>query len=629
MSEVLTYRAASEADWPAIASLLLAAQLPLEGAREHLAHFLVGEAGASVLAAAGFERYGAVALLRSVVVAEQLRGQGAGKQLLDALRSKAQAAGVQTLYLLTTTAADFFSQHGFQRTERSAAPAALQASREFQGVCPASATLMKADLASTQAALPVAVIGAGPVGLAAAAHLLARGFTPLVLEAGKDVGTNLESYRHVRLFSPWQYNIDKAARRLLEAHGWTAPGNDGLPTAGEIIDHYLQPLAQLPALAPHIHTGQRVLQVARAGFDKVKSRGRAAAAFTVRTQGTQGEQDFQVQAVIDSSGTWSQPNPLGSNGLPALGEAAVAGRIDYGMPDIAGAARATYAGRRVLVVGAGHSAAGSLLALAQLAAEAPGTQIVWAVRGRQLARVFGGGAADGLPARGQLGERLRALKDSGQLELHTDFHIQAIEQQGAVLRVSGSGPAGKAHSIEGIERIIAATGARPDLQLTRELRVRHDPWLESTDALAPLIDPNEHSCGTVRPHGHRELAHPEAGYYAVGAKSYGRAPNFLMATGYEQVRSVVAALAGDFVAADDVQLELPETGVCNTRQAYASAADEGATEAAGAGCCGGPAPAGAHACCALDAAEKAEGGAGCATSPSCQPRQPATSGCCA
>lgn len=629
MKEVLTFRAAAEADWPAIESLLLAARLPLDGAREHLAHFLVGTAGGQVLAAAGFERYGAVALLRSMVVADQLRGQGAGQQLLAALRGKAAAAGVQTLYLLTTTAADFFGRHGFQRIERSAAPQALHASREFQGVCPASATLMKAELAGAQAGLPVAVIGAGPVGLAAAAHLLARGFTPLVLEAGAEVGSNLESYRHVRLFSPWQYNVDKAARRLLQAHGWSAPPQDGLPTAGEIIDLYLKPLARLPALAPHIHTGQRVLQVARAGFDKVKSRGRAAAPFTVRTQGAQGEQDHTVQAVIDASGTWSQPNPLGGNGLPALGEAAAAERIDYGMPDILGAARAAYAGLRVLVVGAGHSAAGSLLALAQLAEEAPGTQIVWAVRGKQLARVFGGGEADGLPARGQLGQRLRALKDSGRLELHTDFRIHAIEAQGGALRVMGSDPAGTAPSIEGVERIIAATGARPDLQLTRELRVRHDPWLESTDALAPLIDPNEHSCGTVRPHGHRELAHPEPGFYAVGAKSYGRAPNFLMATGYEQVRSVVAALAGDLAAADDVQLELPETGVCNTRLAYAPEADQAFAAPAATACCGGPAPAAADACCALDLQERAKGAAGCAASPSCQPRQAAASGCCA
>jgi hypothetical protein len=470
--------------------------------------------------------------------------------------------------------------------------------------------------------LPVAVLGAGPVGLAAAAHLVARGYTPLVFEQGATAAANLNSYRHVRLFSPWQYNIDKEARRLLDAHGWTAPADEALPTAGEVADAYLAPLAAVPELAENVRYAHRVIQVTRAGFDKVKTRGREAAPFVVRTHSATGEEDHQVMAVIDATGTWSQPNPLGADGLPAQGEDAAASHIDYGMPDVIGLARPRYAGRRVLVVGAGHSAAASLLALAQLAEEAPGTQIIWAMRGNQLAKVFGGGDADGLPARGQLGARLKALKESGRLELHTDFRIKALREQDGGITVLGTGQDGGTRIIEGIARIIASTGARPNLQMTRELRVRHDPWLESTDALAPLIDPNEHSCGTVRPHGHRELAHPEPGYYAVGAKSYGRAPNFLMATGYEQVRSVVAALAGDFAAADDVQLELPETGVCNTQFVYAAA--DGAT-----GCCGGPAPAGSDGCCALDATEKAKGAGGCATSSSCKPRQPAATGCCA
>jgi hypothetical protein len=478
-------------------------------------------------------------------------------------------------------------------------------------------------MTTTDPQLPVAVLGAGPIGLAAAAHLVERGFTPIVFEQGTSVAANLETYRHVRLFSPWQYNIDKAAARLLRASGWFAPAHEELPTAGDIVDGYLVPLANVPALARQIHVGHRVLQVTRAGFDKVKTRGREAAPFIVRTRSREGEQDHVVSAVIDATGTWSQPNPLGANGLPALGETAAAARIAYGMPDILGVDRLSYAGQRVLVVGAGHSSAGSLLALAQLAEEAPGTQIVWATRGNQLARVFGGGEADGLPARGQLGLRLRALKDSGRLELHTDFRIQSIHDLGLSLELVGTSPSGELRTISGIERIVAATGARPDLSLTRELRVRHDPWLESTDALAPLIDPNEHSCGTVRPHGHRELAHPEPGFYAVGAKSYGRAPNFLMATGYEQVRSVVAALAGDTAAADDVQLDLPETGVCNTQFADDTAAGTAA------GCCGGPAPAGRQGCCALDVEEKAKGTGGCGSSSACKPTQAANASCCA
>jgi hypothetical protein len=466
--------------------------------------------------------------------------------------------------------------------------------------------------------LPVAVLGAGPVGLAAAAHLVTCGFTPLILEAGTQVASNLESYRHVRLFSPWQYNVDRAARELLVEAGWQVPEPEALPSAGEIVDRYLLPLAALPAIAANLRLSHRVAAITRAGFDKVKTRGRESAPFVIRAVTPDGEREYLASAVIDATGTWSQPNPLGAGGLPARGESALRDRIAYGMPDVLGAERRRYAGRRVLVVGAGHSAAGSLLALATLAGHEPGTRLVWAIRGRQSAKLFGGGDADGLAARGLLGMRLKALKQSGRLELHEEFRIASLTATASGITVDGDAGA----TIDGVDEIIAATGARPDLDITRELRVRHDPWLESTDLLAPLIDPNEHSCGSVRPHGHRELAHPEQGYYAVGAKSYGRAPNFLMATGYEQVRSVVAALAGDLVAADDVQLELPETGVCSTRQAYES-------EPATSGCCGGPAPEQSAACCLADARAKDHGQHGCGC-PSRQAFGPAAqAACCA
>lgn len=434
----------------------------------------------------------------------------------------------------------------------------------------------------TDATLPVAVLGAGPVGLAAAAHLRERGMMSLLLEAGDAVGAHLDSYRHVQLFSPWQYNVDKAARRLLEDAGWTMPDPQALPTAGALRDAYLAPLAALPGIAAALRLRHRVTAITRAGTDKVKTRGRAEAPFLIRADTPDGPREFLARAVIDATGTWSQPNPLGASGIPALGEAALAARIAYGMPDVLGSRRARYADKRVLVAGAGHSAAGTLLALAQLAAEHPATRLVWATRGSQLARVFGGGDADGLPARGRLGQRLQALRDTGQLEMRQDFPIVRLAQaEGRIAVIDAVG-----RRIEDIDEIVCATGARPDLALTRELRTRHDPWLESTDALAPLIDPNEHSCGTVRPHGHRELAHPEPGYYAVGAKSYGRAPNFLLATGYEQVRSVVAALAGDIAAADDVQLDLPETGVCNTRRVYQQPGTACCTvKAADATCC--------------------------------------------
>lgn len=466
----------------------------------------------------------------------------------------------------------------------------------------------------------VAVIGAGPIGLAAVAQLLERGFNPMIFEASTGIAAGLESFRHVQLFSPWRYNVDPAARRLLESTGWSPPPQDFLPTAGAMIDLYLRPLAELPEIASRLKLAHRVTSIAREGFDKVKSKGREDAAFVIRCTTPQGEREYRAWAVLDATGTWVKANPLGANGLPAIGEAENAAHIAYGMPDVLGSARQRYAHKRVLVAGAGHSAAGALLALAKLADEEPGTRIAWTVRGHNFTRIFGGGENDGLPARGALGQRLKRLADAGRLEMHTDFRTVAVTRGQDALTIEGLGRSGEARRIEGIDEIIVATGGRPDLSISAELRVKLDPWIESTEQLAPLIDPNLHSCGSVRPHGHRELAHPEARFYAVGAKSYGRAPNFLLATGHEQVRSVVAALAGDFTAADDVRLELPQTGVCSTQFDEASSGCCTSAEprpempaVARPSCCAGPPKARADACCVQDEDVKEAGGVGCGT----------------
>jgi Pyridine nucleotide-disulphide oxidoreductase len=412
---------------------------------------------------------------------------------------------------------------------------------------------------SAGAGLPVVVIGAGPVGLAAAAELLDQGLEPLVLEAGAAVGASVAEWRHVRLFSPWRVNLNPASVRLLTAAGWQPPDPGELPTGGDVLDRYLRPLAALPALAGRVRVRHRVVAVTRQGVDKVRSAGREDLPFAVRVLTPDGERDLPARAVIDASGTWGQPNPLGAAGVPAIGEprASAAGWIVTGLPDVLGADRARFAGRRSLVVGAGYSAATSLLALVELRGQEPATEVVWAVRSA-VPRLLGKGEDHELPARGRLAAALASLLRRGEIELVTGFRTTSIaELPGGGLEVGGDRERIKA------DVVVAATGFRPDLGIVRELRLGVDPALESTAALAPLIDPNVHSCETVAPHGAGELTHPEQGYFTVGTKSYGRAPTFLLATGYEQVRSVAAHLAGDHAAAGQVRLELPTSGVCD------------------------------------------------------------------
>ncbi len=442
----------------------------------------------------------------------------------------------------------------------------------------------------------VAIIGAGPVGLAAAAHALERGLDPIVLEAGPEAGHAVRQWRHVRMFSPWKFNIDEAALRLLAGSGWNTPDPQAYPTGGDLIAHYIEPLATRTPLKDCIKTSARVTAISRTGFDKVKSKGREAAPFEIRYRNGKGPEKLRADAVIDASGTWFSPNPAGANGLPAIGEPELTKRIAYGMPDVLGGAdrnRNRYANKTVAVLGAGHSAIGTLIDLVRLKDEVAGKTVIWLLRGDSPQKAFGGGANDQLPARGELGVTFARLVGSGRLQVETGFGVTHITETDGRLRIgAGSSRCGR-HVV--VDELIVSTGFRPDLSMLSELRLGLDPALDCPTTLAPLIDPNEHSCGTVRPHGARELAHPEAGFYIAGMKAYGRAPTFLALTGYEQVRSIIADIAGDKEAAARVELVLPETGVCS-----------GAPVTEAEGWCGGSATSDAVACCVSAEPQKAK-----------------------
>jgi thioredoxin reductase len=423
--------------------------------------------------------------------------------------------------------------------------------------------------------LPVAVIGAGPVGLAAAAELVLRDQDVVVFEAGPEPAAAVRSWGHVRLFSPWQEVVSPAGAELLTPTGWEPPAPQAYPTGAEWVEHYLQPLAD--ALGPRVRPGHRVVGVARRDRDLLVDSGRDDQPFVLHVAGPGGTERVLARSVIDTSGTLARPNPLGSEGYPVPGEEELGARIRYGMPDPDSDAP-RYAGRSTAVVGSGASALTALLALTRAPLHAPGSRVVWVLRRPRVGNALGGGAADELAARGALGLRVAEAVEAGLIEVVTGFRVAAVEEAADGVRLVSTG----GRTLTGLDEVVAVTGFRPDLGFLSEVRLDLDERLQAPRALAPSIDPNLHSCGSVAPHGHDVLEQPDRSLYLAGLKSYGRAPTFLASTGYEQVRSIAAALAGDLEAAAAVELKLPDTGVCGGAGLFDEA------EASG-GCCGAPA----------------------------------------
>ena len=408
----------------------------------------------------------------------------------------------------------------------------------------------------------IVVIGAGPVGIAAAAHLKIRGLQPLVLEKGMSVGHAMKEWGHVRVFTPWEYITDKAVVQLLGDTSWQHPDKEYLPTGRDIVKYYLEPAAA--ELSDVIIYDAEVIGVSKVGLSKSSSYRRDDMPFTVHYRTIDGEYHvIEADGVIDASGTWYNPNPIGADGLPVAGEQEHGDYIAYGIPDILGKDRALYEGKKTLVLGGGHSAINIALDILSLKDSHSETKLLWGLRHNKLDKLLGGGLNDQLPARGALGQAAKAAIDEGALDLLAPLQVRKIDyfNDGLRVEVSVDGEVG----IFEIDRIVVAAGFRPDLHMLRELRLDLDDIVEAPRVLAPMIDPNLHSCGTVKPHGVDELSHSDKNFFIVGMKAYGRAPTFLMLTGYEQVRSIADELAGNYKAARIIELNLPETGVCNSR----------------------------------------------------------------
>jgi len=437
----------------------------------------------------------------------------------------------------------------------------LKVIKQNQSCCtPVQDNEVQETVNSSNKNLPIVIIGAGPIGLAAAAHLVEQNQSFILLESGNEIAHNIRTWGHVTLFSPWRYNINKAAKSLLEGSDWVVPSLETIPTGHELIDLYLKPLAELKQIKPSIRLNSKVVGISRQLNDKMKSKNRFNQSFNIYVEKEDDIDIIEAKAVIDATGTWGNPNPANSTGVWLKNEKALADHIEYGIPDINTNPK-RYANKKVAVIGGGHSAINTLLALAELQKDNPSTKLVWIMRKRSVEEAYGGEEKDALAARGALGIRIHELVDTGKIEVVTPFYISQVKKEENIHIVGTIN--GEQKVLTGFDELIVNAGNRPDFTMNNELRLSIDTATESVQALAPLIDPNEHSCGTVRAHGEEILRQPEKDFYIVGAKSYGRAPTFLMATGYEQVRSITAYLSGDEEASKRVELELPETGVCS------------------------------------------------------------------
>jgi hypothetical protein len=395
----------------------------------------------------------------------------------------------------------------------------------------------------------LAILGAGPVGIEAALYAATLKLPFRVYERGA-VGEHLRRWGHIRLFTPFGMNTTALGRATLkgEAPRQGLPGEGDILTGREHLAAYMEPLAYSALLAPHIETETAVAGIGRKGYLKEQFPGdarRAQRPFVLLVRNAKGEERVaEADVVLDCTGTYGTPRHLGDGGIPAVGETQARDRIAWGIEDVLGEKRAHYADRNVLVVGAGHSAGTTVALLARLAEQAHGTWIVWLARGagtQPIRRIMN----DPLRERDLLAARanMLATRGEGHVEFHAQSVIQAIEPQkdGFTVRALCDG----AERSWQVERIIANVGYGPDSRLYRELQVHECYTTLGPMALAAAL--SKHPGGdslTVGAQGSATLKCPEPNFFVLGSKSYGRASNFLMRTGFEQVREVFTLIAG-------------------------------------------------------------------------------------
>lgn len=389
----------------------------------------------------------------------------------------------------------------------------------------------------------VAILGAGPVGLEAALAAADAGVPFTVYERADAPGAAVAEWGHVRLFSPWDLDVSPRQRRALAATGAEVPAGSACPTGRELVDRVLAPVAALPAIAPHLRLGTRVVAVGREGLTKhreIASPARAARPFRLLVADAAGERVERADMVLDCTGTWGQPNRLGDGGIPAVGESALDGEIRRHLPDFAAEA-GEWGGRTVFLAGSGHSAQTAVCALAELAGTRPGTRVVWAVNDPLPPPIDD----DPLPDRARLMRRAGELAEglSAAVEAIPGARVDRLERNGHGVHVTLQRPDGRQEEVLA-ERILSLTGYVGDHALHRQLQVHQCYATEGPMKLsAALLGAAGGDCLEVGGQGLDTLKNPEPGFFLLGSKSYGRNNTFLMRAGWQQVDEVFGALA--------------------------------------------------------------------------------------
>lgn len=404
----------------------------------------------------------------------------------------------------------------------------------------------------------VAIIGAGPIGLDAALAAHALGLTFTVFEAGSEVGEHVRAWAHVPLFSPWSMNVSLRMREAVrEGAGTRLPDGPGCPNGEQLYSELLKPIASLPIMQGRVRFGSRVAAVSREGLlkdDEIGTGRRAEHRFRLLIEESELDRVEYADIVVDCSGSWSNPNPLGDGGIPAVGERRAGHLITRTIPDFV--QDLSWAGKSILLVGGGHSAQTAAAGLAEVFAQNPSTQVIWALR--RTDPEFAVLADDALPERARLGAAANLLLRGAceGVAVLAGYGVHGVALDGDRARVTLRGVGGDMTDVV-VDRIISLTGAVGDHSIYRQLQV-HECYATSgpMKLAAALLGDTSADCLAQESHGVDVLKSPEPNFYLLGAKSYGRNSAFLLRIGYDQVTEVF----------DDIALQIQDGAVHSTKE---------------------------------------------------------------